>query len=71
MRRLSNLGWCKLYAGLIGEVAPLVQQALRLSPRDPSIGYFYSLIGTVHLLQSHVDEAIVWFERVRSGILWP
>jgi hypothetical protein len=65
---LTNLGWCTLYAGLIGEVAPLVQQALRLSPRDPSIGYFYSLIGTVHLLQSHVDEAIVWFERVRSGI---
>lgn len=49
-------------------MTPLVEQAIRLSPRDPSIGYFYSLIGTVHLLQSHIDEAIVWFGRVRSDI---
>jgi len=68
MGALTNLGWCKLYAGSIDEVTPLVEQAIRLSPRDPSIGYFYSLIGTVHLLQSHIDEAIAWFERVRSGI---
>jgi TolB-like protein/Flp pilus assembly protein TadD len=68
MSALTNLGWCKLYAGSIDQVTPLVEQAIRLSPRDPSIGYFYSLIGTVHLLQSHIDEAIVWFERVRSDI---
>jgi TolB-like protein/Flp pilus assembly protein TadD len=65
---LTNLGWCKLYAGSLDEVTPLVEQAIRLSPRDPSLGYFYSLIGTVHLLQSDIDEAIVWFERVRSDI---
>jgi hypothetical protein len=68
MSALTNLGWCKLYAGSIDQVNPLMEQAIRLSPRDPSIGYFYSLIGTVHLLQSHIDEAIVWFERVRSDI---
>ena len=68
MSALTNLGWCKLYVGSIDEVIPLVEQAIRLSPRDPSIGYFYSLIGTVHLLQSHIDEAIVWLERVRSDI---
>jgi TolB-like protein/Tfp pilus assembly protein PilF len=68
MSALTNLGWCKLYAGSIDQVTPLVEQAIRLSPRDPSIGYFYSLIGTVHLLQSHIEEAIVWFERVRSDI---
>src|SRR5215813_9021582 len=33
----------------------------RLSPRDPGIGHSYYLIGTVHLLQSNLDEAIVWF----------
>jgi adenylate cyclase len=65
---LTHLGWCKLYAGSIDEVTPLVEKAIRLSPRDPSIGYFYSLIGTVHLLQSHIEEAIVWFERVRRDI---
>src|SRR5262249_29960327 len=68
MGALTNLGWCKLYAGSIDDVTALVEQAIRLSPRDPSIGYFYSLIGTAHLLQSHIDEAIVCFERVRSDI---
>src|SRR5260370_13064669 len=63
-----NLGWCKLYAGSIEEVTPLVEQAIRLSPRDPLIGYCYFLIGTVHLLQSHTDEAIVWFEKARSAM---
>jgi tetratricopeptide (TPR) repeat protein len=64
---LNNLGWCKLYAGSI-EVTPLAEQAIRLSPRDPSIGFRYYLIGTVHLLQSHLDEAIVWFEKARSAL---
>jgi hypothetical protein len=26
------------------------------------------VIATVHLLQSHIDEAIVWFEKARSAI---
>jgi tetratricopeptide (TPR) repeat protein len=63
---LTGLGWCKLYAGSIEEVIPLVEQAIRLSPRDPGIGSFYHLIGTVHLLRSHTDEAIVWLEKTRS-----
>jgi adenylate cyclase len=65
---LHRLGWCKLRAGSIEEVIPLVEQAIRLSPRDPSIGGRYQLIGTVHLLQSHTDEAIVWFEKARSAM---
>src|SRR5262249_29251939 len=28
----------------------------------------YYLIGTVHLLQLHTDEAIVWFEKARSAL---
>ena len=63
---LINLGWCKLRTGSIEEVTPLVQQAIRLSPRDPHIGACYHLIGTVHLLQSHPDEAIIWLEKTRS-----
>jgi tetratricopeptide (TPR) repeat protein len=61
-----SLGWCKLYEGSIDEVIPLVDQAIRLSPRDPLIGVCYYLIGTVHLLQSRTDEAIVWLEKARS-----
>jgi Flp pilus assembly protein TadD len=65
---LISLGWCKLYAGSIDEVTPLVVQAIRLSPRDPWIGHFYYLIGTEHLLQSHTDEAVVWLEKARSAL---
>jgi tetratricopeptide (TPR) repeat protein len=65
---LTNLGWCKLNAGSIEEVIPLVEQAIRLSPRDPFIGAFYNLIGTVHLLQSQIDEAIVWLEKARGAM---
>jgi TolB-like protein/Flp pilus assembly protein TadD len=64
---LICLGWCKLYIGSIEEVIPLAEQAIRLSPRDPSIGVCYNMIGTVHLLQSHTDEAIVWLEKTRSA----
>jgi hypothetical protein len=49
--------------GSIQEVLPLEEQAIRLSPRDPAKGASYLLIGTVHLLRSHTDEAIVWFKK--------
>ena len=65
---LQGLGWCKLFTGSIEEVIPLEERAIRLSPRDPNIGYRYLLIGTVHLLQSRTDEAIVWFEKGRGGM---
>ena len=65
---LQGLGWCRLNIGSIDEVIPLVEQAIRLSPRDPGIGYRYLLIGLVHLLQSRTDEAIVWLEKARSYI---
>jgi len=63
----SNLGWCKLYTGSIGETIPLQEQAIRLSPRDPSIGFWYWRTGVVHLLQSRTEEAILWFEKARSA----
>jgi adenylate cyclase len=65
---LHELGACKVFTGLIDEVIPLVEQAIRLSPRDPDIGFRYFLIGTVHLLQSRIDEAIVWLEKARSAM---
>ena len=66
---LQGLGWCKLVTGSIDEVIPLEEQAIRLSPRDPNIGYRYLLIGTVHLLQSRTDEAIVWLEKGAAACL--
>jgi tetratricopeptide (TPR) repeat protein len=64
----ANLGWCKFLTGSIEEAIPLAEQAIRLSPRDPGIGYRSILIGIVHLLQSRTDEAIVWLEKGRSAM---
>jgi TolB-like protein len=53
---LDNLADCKLLTGSLEDVIPLAQQAIRLSPRDPRIGYLYMRIGHLHLLQSCPDE---------------
>jgi tetratricopeptide (TPR) repeat protein len=63
---LFCLGQCKIFTGSIEETIPLTEQAMRLSPREPHGGNFYEQIGSVHLLQSHTDEAIQWLERTRS-----
>jgi len=62
-----HIAQCKLYTGSIEEVIPLVEQAIRLSPRDPLMGLFYFTIGLVHLLQSRTEEAITWFEKARNA----
>ena len=41
-------------------------QAIRLSPRDPFVGYWYLRMGEAHLLQSRTDEAIDWLEKARN-----
>jgi tetratricopeptide (TPR) repeat protein len=60
---LAVIGRCKIYMGPIAEAIPTQEQAIRLSPRDPRIGSWYYRIGEAHLLQSHIDEAILWFGR--------
>ena len=64
----ANLGRGKLYTGSLAEVIPIVEQAIRLSPRDARLGVWCLLIGTTHLLQSRTDEAIVWLEKGCSAI---
>jgi adenylate cyclase len=64
---LGGLANCKLYTGSIEEAVSLAEQIMRLSPRDPSIWWSYSQIGRGHLLQSRIDEAIVWLEKARNA----
>jgi TolB-like protein len=64
---LGPLGECKLFTGSIDELIPLHEQAIRLSPRDPFIAIWYYRIGVAHLLQSRIDEAIVWLEKARGA----
>jgi TolB-like protein/predicted Zn-dependent protease len=61
------LSHCKLLTGSIEETIPLIEQAIRLSPRDPFIANWYGGIGRVHLVQSRIDEAVSWFERARGA----
>jgi tetratricopeptide (TPR) repeat protein len=61
----AHLARSKFNAGLIEEMVPLVEHAIRLSPRDPDLHHWYTRIGLVHLLQSRIDDAIIWFEKAR------
>jgi tetratricopeptide (TPR) repeat protein len=63
---LQGLGWCKLFTGSLDEVIPIAEHAIRIGPRDPQVGFRYLIIGTVHLLQSRIDEAALWLEKGRS-----
>jgi len=64
---IAALGYCKFITGSIEEAIPAQERAIRLSPRDPKIWAYYYWIGQVHLLQSRIDEAILWFEKARSA----
>jgi adenylate cyclase len=62
------LAVCKFLTGSEGEAIPLIEHAIRLSPRDPIVGIWYNQIGWLHLVQSRIEEAIPWLERARSAV---
>ena len=45
------------------EAPPLVLKAIRLTPRDPSIGVFYWIIGRAYFVMKNYDDAIVWLRK--------
>jgi adenylate cyclase len=65
---IASLDWCRLFTGSIEEAIPLLEEAIRVSPRDPSIGFWYFRIGIAHLMQSRVDDAIVWAKKHAAPI---
>jgi tetratricopeptide (TPR) repeat protein len=64
---IAALGYCKFVTGSMEEAIPAQQLAIRLSPRDPQVWLYYFWIGQVHLLQSRLNEAILWFERAHTA----
>jgi adenylate cyclase len=63
----AHIGRCKLFTGSAEETILLHGQAIRLSPRDPQIHLWYGRIGQAHLVQSRVDQSILWFEKARNA----
>jgi TolB-like protein len=53
---LHALGQCKLFAGAMEETIPLVEQAIRLSPRDPQLGIWYQEEKFAPMLRSPVPS---------------
>jgi adenylate cyclase len=67
VRAIAGLGYCKFITGSFEEAIPAQERAIRLSPRGPLIWLYDYWIGQVHLLQSHVDQSILWFEKARTA----
>jgi len=64
---IAALGYCQFITGSIEAAIPAQERAIRLSPRDPEFWLYCFWIGQVHLLQSRIDEARLWFEKARRA----
>lgn len=49
--------------GRPGEAPPLVERAIKLSPRDPSLGIFYWILGRAHFYAGEYQEAVPWLRK--------
>jgi len=63
----AHIGRCRIFIGPIEDAIPAQEQAIRLSPLDPQLVFWYFRIGQVHLLQSRIDEAIAWLDKARHA----
>jgi TolB-like protein/Tfp pilus assembly protein PilF len=60
---LSNLARAKINIGEPAEAIPLLEQAMRISPLDPGIGYMHYRLGLANLMLGNTDEAIRWYKK--------
>ena len=67
VRAIGSIAQCKFFTGSIEDAVPLLEKAIRLSPRDRRLCFWYFRIGRSHLVQSRTDEAILWLEKARSA----
>jgi len=56
----GSLALTKIFAGRSEEAFAPLEMALRLSPRDPFLHYWYLLMGHAHEHLGHHEEAIQW-----------
>jgi tetratricopeptide (TPR) repeat protein len=67
----TQLARAKINNGQPAEAIPLLEQAMKISPRDPSIGYTHYRLGLANLLLGNVDEAIRWYEKAVQTYPFP
>jgi tetratricopeptide (TPR) repeat protein len=61
------LGIIMIQLGEFEEAARHAQRAVRLSPRDPRLTYFHSVISTAYLHAGHLREALEAAERAQEA----
>ena len=60
---MSHLARAEILIGEPAKAIPLLEEAMKLSPRDPGIGLTQYRLGLANLLVGNVDEAIRWNEK--------
>lgn len=59
----ARMGLLNALLGRPEETFHLVERAIRLSPRDASIGEWYAYMGIARFMMDQLDEAIFWLRR--------
>jgi TolB-like protein len=63
---LRQLGQTLMWLGQPEAGIPLIEKAIQLSPRDPSLASAYWGVGVCHLLLEHTDRALDFLKRARA-----
>ena len=58
-------GWIKIFLGCAEEAEGHLSNAMRLSPRDPMLGSWYTILGTSDLHLGRLDKAV---DRLRKAV---
>jgi TolB-like protein/Tfp pilus assembly protein PilF len=68
----AHIGWLKIYVGRAEETESHVREALRLSPRDFALPYWWSFVGGAAFCLDRYDEAAAAFHRsIDANRNWP
>jgi adenylate cyclase len=70
---IANLGFAKIAIGQPQEAIPLLEQAMRASPRDPMMAIWYSRIGIAEMFLGNPAAALTALQRsytLNPGLPW-
>jgi adenylate cyclase len=60
---LANLGFAKILTGEPADAIPLLERAIRASPRDPTMAIWYSRIGIAEMYLDRPEQALLALQR--------